>query len=168
MRAFLIAVAAIAALAAPAAAQPKKPAAPVPATNLLVCDPLKLLPGCASIAGSVTSNLGDLWQKIIAASGPDLAYAKAMADAAATPGSKLRSACYAAIILVNSQTSGANLGAMPNPNVITQAEQAAELIDSLQPTSAVIAGCAPAANAVALSVTQLLNILLAAVAVVPK
>ena len=167
MRTFLIIFAALAALASPAAAQPKKPAA-APVTNLLVCDPLKLLPGCSSIAGSVTSNLGDLWQKIIAASGPDLAYAKAMADAAGTPGSKLRSACYGAIILVNSQTSGANLGAMPNPNAITQAEQAAELIDSLQPTSAVIAGCAPAANAVGMNVVQLLNILLAAVAIVPK
>ena len=91
-----------------------------------------------------------------------------MADAAATPGSKLRSQCYGAIILVNSQTSGANLGAMPNPNVITKAEQAAELIDSLQPTSAVISSCAPAANAVGMNVVQLLNILLAAVAIVPK
>ena len=165
MRTFLITIAALVVLAAPAVAQPKKPP---PVENLLVCDPLRLLPGCASIAGPVTSNLGDLWQKIIAATGPDLAYAKAMADAAATPGSKLRSQCYGAIILVNSQTSGANLGAMPNPNVITQAEQAAELIDSLQPTSAVISSCAPAANAVGMNVVQLLNILLAAVAIVPK
>ena len=167
MRKFLF-IAAFMALTVPAMAQPKKPAAPAPVTNLLVCDPLRLLPGCASIAGSVTSNIGDLWQRIIAVTGPDLAYAKAMADAAATPGSKLRSACLGAIILVNAQTSGANLGPMPNPNVITQAEQAAELIDSLQPTSTVIAACAPAANAVGMNVVQFLNILLAAVAVIPK
>lgn len=151
---------------APAMAQK---AAPAPAKPP-ICDPLNLLPGCQGIVANATAT-GDLWQRIISAAGPDLAYAKALADAAGTPGSKLRSTCLAAIIAANEQASGANLKnsdgslmVMPNPNVITKLEQAAELIDNLQPTAPVISSCAPAANAAAVTVNQFLSTLLSGVA----
>ncbi len=141
-----------------------------------LCDPLKLLPGCANLssgsASSTEGTLGDLWQRLLAASAADLKYAKALADAAATPGSKLRSTCYGALITANEQASGINLKnadgtamTMPDPHVISTAEQVAEVIDDLQPTAPVMSDCAAAAEAAKQDVTQFLTTLLAAVAV---
>jgi len=173
IRAILIALCVIA--ASPALAQNKSQAQPKPSALALPCDPLNLLPGCVSAAGVTadTSNSGELWAKIVAASVADLTYAQALASAAATPGSKLRAACYGALLTANQQASGALLVGpdgktplmVPNPHVITMLEQGAEVLDDLQPTAPVMAACAPAANAAAQSVTQLLNTLLAGVAV---
>jgi hypothetical protein len=182
MKKFLVAGLALALMTAPAFSQTKRHETEAPAVKkvsmadaakpvpkaVLPCDPLNLVPGCSSIAGPVSLDIGSLWQKIIAVAGPDLLYAKAMADAAGTPGSKLRSTCLAAIIAVNAQISGTGLGPVPNPDAITQVEIAAEVIDSLQPTAPLISSCAAAANAVAMNVTQFLNLMMTAVAVVPK
>lgn len=168
---FVIAMALV--FSMPAMAQPK---AKTPAALPLLCDPLKLIPGCAAITatGPATST-GDLWQRLLAVAAPDLAYAKALADAAATPGSKLRSMCIAAIVTANSQAAGATLKnpdgtpmTPPNPDIITKLEQAAELIDNLQLTSPVMSGCAAAAVAAGQDVVTFLTTLLAGVAIVPK
>jgi hypothetical protein len=171
MRSVLFAALTIAVFAGSATAQPQGKGRLVAASqtgSILPCDPLKLLPGCKSIAGPVTANLGTIWQKIVALDGPDLAYALSMANAAKTPGGNLRATCLQAIIAINQQTTGANLGPMPSPNFITQTEIAAEIIDSLQPTAPLVSNCAAAANAVAMNVIDFLNLLLAGVAVVPK
>jgi hypothetical protein len=106
-----------------------------------------------------------LWQQIVNKDLPaDLTYAKALADNAATPNSKLRSACYAALITANQQANGLNLKnadgspmTMPDPALISKAEQAMELIDNLQPTSPVVSSCAPAANALKIGVLQFIS-----------
>jgi hypothetical protein len=106
-----------------------------------------------------------LWQQIVNKDLPaDLSYAKALADNAATPNSKLRSACYAALITANQQANGLNLKnadgspmTMPDPALISKAEQAMELIDNLQPTSPVVSSCAPAANALKIGVLQFIS-----------
>jgi len=171
------AVTASASLAPASAAETK---AKAPATGPApLCDPLHLIPGCQQPDGSVFSAAtsdaalkpAEVWKNIISAATPDLQYAKALADSAATPNSKLRSACYAAIIAANQQASGANLKnadgspmPVPNPDLITKLEQAAELVDNLQPTAPVISGCAPAANAVSVSVLTFVNAIATGVA----
>lgn len=139
------------------------------------CDPLHLIPNCVSVSGPITPDLNDLWQKIIAAAQPDLIYAKALADSANTPGSKLRSRCLAAIIAANTQASGVNLKnpdgspmVKPSPAIITAVEELAELIDQLQPTAPVISECAAAANAVKMGTVQFISTFLVGVALVPK
>jgi hypothetical protein len=163
-----------------APADERFPAAPgavrtVPGT-ILPCDPANLLPGCRNADGTINQaagqgSTGDLWQKIMALTGPDLAFAKALADNAATPGSKLRSACYAAIILANQQASGVGLKnpdgtpmTAPEPDLITKLERAAELIDNLQPTAPVMSGCSAAAQAAGMNTLQFVNTLVAGVA----
>ena len=150
-------------------------------TNVTIpCDPLHLLPGCASVVtgggSNITSGEGDLWQRILAVTLPDLQYAKALADASGTPGAKLRSQCLEALITTVQQANGANLKnpdgtpmPMPTPHVVSSIEQAAEVIDNLQATSPIISSCAAAANAASVQTTQFLGALLAGVAVVaPK
>jgi hypothetical protein len=173
-RAILALLCALAATPVLAQTKEKIVPAPKPSAVALPCDPLNLLPGCVSAAGVTNNagNSGDLWAKIVAASIPDLTYAQALANAAATPGSKLRAACYSALLIANQQASGANLVGpdgkpltKPSPAVVTMLEQGAEVLDDLQATAPVMAACAPAANAAAQSVTQLLNTLLAGIAV---
>jgi hypothetical protein len=143
----------------PAMAQGKKPAPPP------FCDPLKLLPGCAvATTGGALISIEQVIKNIGAAQDADLAYAKALADNAATPGSKLRSACLAAIIAAKAQVEGAALKkadgtvwAKPEPGIISTMEQGAELVDDLQPTAPLVSGCAAAANAAAQNVLTVVN-----------
>jgi hypothetical protein len=115
-------------------------------------------------SGSGAESPQQVWQNIIKTASADLTYAKALADNAATPNSKLRSACYAALITANAQANGVNLKnadgspmTMPDSAVITHAEQALELIDNLQASSPLIVACAPAANAVGQGVLSFVN-----------
>lgn len=120
------------------------------------CDLLKLLPSCQAMP------LEDIWKKILAPQiKADLTYAKLLADNAATPGSKLRSACYDAVLKANAQANGDAIkntdgtpAVMPDPAVVSKLEQGAELIDNLQPTAPVMAGCAAAAQAVKVTAIQ--------------
>jgi len=126
----------------------------------IICDPLNLLPGCKqqnSPTGPI--NIQNLWQQIIAASGPDLKYAKALADAANTQGSLIRSACYGALIAANEQSSGALLKnadgtpmVKPDPHLLTDVEQLGQVIDNLSPTGPVFSSCAAAAQAAKMNV----------------
>lgn len=162
--------------AAPAMAQTKK----LPAVSNsagLPCDPLSLIPGCTPTVASQSlatssANLQTIWNEIVSATQADLTYAKAMADNVASPGSKLRSTCYAALITANAQANGMTLKnadgtpmIAPTPAAISKFEQAAELIDNLQATAPVMSACAAAANAVAQSTTQFLTTILSTVAV---
>lgn len=108
-----------------------------------------------------------LWQKIVTASLDDLRYAKALADNTGTTGGKMRSACYGALITANQQANGIGLkdsaGAAitkPDPALVTNFEQIAEVADNLQPTSPLIVACAPVANAVKQSVTQIITMVI--------
>lgn len=121
--------------------------------------------GVGTTASGATATPQQVWQNIITAAGADLTYAKALADSAATPNSKLRSTCYGAIIAANQQVSGANIPkdtngnpmTMPDPALISHAEQGLEIIDGLQPTSPLIVACGPAANAINMSVLNFIN-----------
>jgi hypothetical protein len=154
----IVAGAAAALMFAPARAQ----ATTAPACAL---DILQLVPGCKQKNGTIFS-VDTVWQNIQKAAIADLTYAKALADAANTPGSKLRAQCYAAILAA--QASGAALkdaqgNALTEPgapaNLISEAEKGAEIIDALQPTSSVSAGCAPAAQALKMNTLTLVNAL---------
>ena len=164
--------------AAPAMAQTKKLVlAPATSSSGVPCDPLSLIPGCTPTAVSQSlvtnsANLQTIWNEIVSATQADLTYAKAMADNVASPGSKLRSTCYAALITANAQANGMTLKnadgtpmVAPTPAAISKFEQAAELIDNLQATAPVMSACAAAANAVAQSTTQFLTTILSTVAV---
>jgi hypothetical protein len=171
--------------AGPAFAQGKKLAAvtTTSAPSGVPCDPLHLIPGCVGGAPNVLSpvpidtNLAALWGKIVAATQADLTYAKALADNVNSPGSKLRSQCYAALITANQQANGSTLKnpdgtpmIAPTPAVISQFEQAAELVDNLSATAPVMSACAAAANAVGQSTIQFITGVLASVtakAIVP-
>ena len=156
-------------LAATAAqAQPNKRVAlspPRPATTSTPCvDILQLIPpGCSAPASSSTQ-LG-LWGKIVALSGPDLAYAKALADTVNTPAAKNRSACLQAIIDLNTQSTGANLKNAdgspmtppPVPHVLTDFEQLAQIVEALSPTGPLFQGCSAAAQSVGMNVLTFVN-----------
>jgi hypothetical protein len=154
----------------PAHAQTKLAAAPkAPILELNgPCNPLgDTRPQCqaqGSPAPLGAESPQQIWQNIIKTATADLTYAKALADNAATPNAKLRSVCYAALITANQQANGVNLKnadgspmTVPDPAVITHAEQALELIDNLQPASPLIVACAPAANAVGQGVLSFVN-----------
>lgn len=134
---------------------------------LIVAGTLPAIAGPAttptSPAPAALTTVQQLWQKIVVANLADLQYAKALADAAGTPGGKMRSACYAALIAVNQQANGAGLKdasgnpiTPPNPAVVTGFEQAEQVVEALQPTSNLVVACAPVANALKLSVAQVL------------
>lgn len=174
----IVAVLILVVIAIPAMAQTREarvtlPAPQQPFSKPLICDPLKLLPGCAvSTPGGGSLNIDDIVKNIQAAIAPDLAYAKALADAAATPGSKLRSQCLNAIITTQQQLSGSTLKnpdgtpmTPPEPDVITKLEQGAEIIDALQPTGPLISGCAAAANAAGQNVLAIVNSFVTGVAI---
>ncbi len=160
----ILAVLSLAAAPWPAHAQTKEAAAHAAAPTVN-CLPLDLRPECQNKTPATGSETpAQVWQQIIAAATADLTYAKALADNAATPNSKLRSTCYAALIVANQQANGVNLKnvdgspmTMPDPAVITKAEQGLELIDNLQPSSPLVVACAPAANAVRMGVLAFVN-----------
>jgi hypothetical protein len=126
-------------------------------------DPLKV---AAELSGAIpkrgaAATPEELWKKIQAASTADLKYAKALADAAGSPGAKLRSACYGAWIATIEQAQGAGLKdaggsplAQPDPHVFSSFEQVAEIAETLQPTGPLMAACAPAWTALKLTATQ--------------
>jgi hypothetical protein len=102
-----------------------------------------------------------LWKKIQAANAADLRYAKALADAAGSPGAKLRSACYGAWIVTAEQAQGVglkdangNVLTPPEPHVFSSFEQFSEVADALQPTGPLMVACAPAWTALKLSAVQ--------------
>jgi hypothetical protein len=120
--------------------------------------------GSPPLGGEQGETPQQVWSNIIGAATADLTYAKALADNAATPNAKLRSTCYAALITANQQANGVNLKnadgtpmTMPDPALISHAEQAMELIDNLQASSPLVVACAPAANAVQMNVLAFVN-----------
>jgi hypothetical protein len=159
MRRIALAILCLALASWPAHAQIKKP--------VVTGNPIEDLKADFSNApgGPSAPSPAALWQQIVNRDLPaDLSYAKALADNAATPNSKLRSTCYAALITANQQANGLNLKnadgspmTMPDPALISKAEQAMELIDNLQPTSPVVSSCAPAANALKIGVLQFIS-----------
>src|SRR5215472_17135957 len=128
-------------------------------------DPLRV---AAQLGGAVSKPAAspiatpkDLWKKIQAASASDLKYAKALADAAGSPGAKLRSACYGAWIATIEQAQGiglkdANGNALtqPAPHVFSSFERLAEVAETLQPAGPLMSACAPAWTALRLTATQ--------------
>jgi hypothetical protein len=156
MRRIALAILCLALAAMPAHAQTKPPQIKLPIP----------LPGEQSEPAASLPSPAELWQQIINKDLPaDLNYAKALADNAATPNSKLRSQCYAALITANAQANGANLKnadgspmTMPDPALISHGEQAMELIDNLQPTAPVVSSCAPAANALKIGALNFISL----------
>jgi hypothetical protein len=139
------------------------------AQSRLKSDPLKLpdpLKIAAELGGAIPkphaiATPDELWKKIQSASAADLTYAKALADAVASPGAKLRSACYGAWITTIEQAqgvglkdAGGNLLTLPDPHLFSSFEQLAEVAETLQPAGPLMAACAPAWTALRLTATQ--------------
>ena len=116
----------------PAFAQPKKTTAATPATP-------------QSVAAAI--------QK---AAIPDLNYAIQLATAANTLQSKVRLQCYQAVLAAVNPPN-APTTSPPTPDLVTQVEQFAELVDGLQPTSPIFVQCAGAAQLAQLSVLSFVN-----------
>jgi hypothetical protein len=145
-----------------------EPKITLPSPPALTGDPIKDIGN--AIAGANASggleNPGtltpdQLWAKIQSANVNDLKYAKALADNAASSGSKLRSACYGAWITAIEQQQGVGLKdasgnplTMPDPHLFSTFEQLAEIADGLAPTGPLMSACAPAWTALKLTATQ--------------
>lgn len=122
-------------------------------------------PGGGATAIDKVLTPDELWDKIQTAKIEDLTYAKALADKANTPGSKIRSTCFAAWLKVAKNQQGVDLKddagnpiTQPDPALFTKLEKIAELADGLQPTSDFMVACAPAANAVRMSIAQFVTL----------
>jgi hypothetical protein len=126
--------------------------------------PLKLTPLDGTILRPAATRIAtpeQLWKKIQAANAADLTYAKALADAVGSPGAKLRSACYAALIVTIAQAqsppfkdASGNALTPPDLHAFSSFEQLAEVAETLQPTGPLMAACAPAWTALRLSAVQ--------------
>lgn len=160
MKTFIIVILFLISAFEPSFAQIRKPQV----TGDIVADTKANLNVTKSSASVATLTPDQLWQKIVAASAADLAYAKALSDNVKSVGSGLRSNCYGAIITANEQANGVNLKDLsgnaltkPDPALVTLFEQVAEIADNLQPTSPLMVACAPAANALKMSIAQLIS-----------
>lgn len=125
-------------------------------TGNLVADVSNALSGTSG-----TDPFSKLWSNIQGASLTDLQYAKALADNAATSGSKARSACWAAWITLIQSQQGANatlngkaLGPEPTASLFTKFEQTSQVVDALQTNSPFMVACAPVAEATKLNITS--------------
>lgn len=151
--------------AASAATVPTPTAKPTTDVLGFPCDLLKLKPGCKydppTGAAAATTPLA-IWQKIAAAALPDLQYAKALSDAAATPAAKVRGQCWDALIAANQRASGASISlTKPDPHLASDAEALAEVIDDLDLKGPLAVACAGAAQLTKLTVYQLISALMA-------
>jgi hypothetical protein len=120
------------------------------------------LPASAASAKVVAATSAPITPQSVAAliqksAVPDLTYAIKLAQAVNTPQSLVRAQCYQAIANTIAPAAVAALGPPPDPDLVTSIEQTAELVDALQPTSAVIVQCAGAAQLVQLSVLQFIQ-----------
>lgn len=143
---------------------------------------IDLRPACNGGAGVSTNPTQktsiDLWNKIVGAATPDLAYAVAMATAAAksapsgiTSAAGMRLACLQSIQALNTQSTGAALVdkdgkplTRPNPSLFTDAETMMEILDAVQPGGPLWTSCAGAAQLAGTSVVAFINALLAGAA----
>jgi hypothetical protein len=161
MKYFIAILSLLVIISSPAAYAQKKQTT-VPCVDLLHLIPLGCTP---AINGSVQPSQLDIWKQIATISAVDLAYAKAMADVAATGTSANRSRCLAQIIVLNNIATGAGIKnpdgtpmAPPvSPHVFTDFEQLAEVVDALAPSGPLFQNCAAAAETAKLSVLQLVN-----------
>lgn len=102
-------------------------------------------------------------QNILATAPADIAYAIQLATAANTPASNVRKQCYQAIqAAIPTPPSGSTLP--PGPDVVTHIEQAAELADTLNPSSPVFVNCAGAAMLAGQTVLSFVNALVTGIA----
>jgi hypothetical protein len=102
-------------------------------------------------------------QNILSTAPADIAYAIQLATAANTPQSNVRKQCYQAIqAAIPVAPSGTTMP--PGPDVVTHIEQAAELADTLNPSSPVFVNCAGAAALAGQSVLSFVNAVVTGIA----
>lgn len=157
------------AVATTAGAQTRPLKVPQITGNMVKDTAANFAPIQATAAAQLTPD--QLWIKIKSASAADLKYAKALADAVASPGAKLRSGCYGAWIATIEQSEGAGLKdaggnplAAPDPHVFSSFEQLAEVADALQPNGSLMAACAPAWTALKLTAAQFFTMIVSGTA----
>lgn len=174
----VVALALLAFAASPALAQLKKPAV----TGDPIAD-IKTDLGAGTgtspkLTGDPRKDAVALWQKIVAASNLDIAYAIAMAKNAnatsppgITTGAGMRLQCLTAIQTLNQQANGQNLknadGSViprPDPALFTDAETFAEVIDAVQPGGPLWTSCAGAAQLAATNTVTFINTLVSGAA----
>lgn len=155
-------------LVSPAVAQVKLPAVTGNLAKDIKTDLENTKDAGAALSKATTSakmDLDQLWAKLQEASIKDLQYAQALATATATPGGKMRAACWGAWVTVVQNQQGVNavdasgkpLGAAPDPKLFTSAEQLAEVSDSLQASSPFMVACQPVANALKMDIMKLVT-----------
>src|SRR5258708_6893988 len=125
---------------------------------------LGLNQGPVKLTGNVDKDAQAIWDKIVAASQADLAYASKMAAVAGTPASGIRKQCYDAIYDLNVQVNGQNVkdatGAVipkPDPKLFTDVESLAETIDNLSPQGKLFTSCAGMAQMTKTNTLTLIN-----------
>lgn len=101
----------------------------------------------------VTKDAVTLWNKIVAITQPDLAYASAQAASAKTNAADIRKQCWDGIAAVNKQAAGIGLLGpdgqplvKPDPHVFVDIETLAEIMDSVSPQGQLFTSCAGAAQ----------------------
>lgn len=95
-------------------------------------------------------------QKIQQLAKPDVAYAITLAKAVNTPAGNVRAQCYQAISdAIPNPPAGGTMP--PDPHLITNVEELAEVIDALQPTSPLFVNCGGAAQLVQQNVLVFIN-----------
>lgn len=116
------------------------------------------------LTGNIKVDAQAIWDKIVAASDKDLAYASQLAANANTPASLVRKQCWDALLATNQQANGLNLKdnngnvlPQPDPKLFTQIEQAGEVIDALSPQGKLFTSCAGAAQLVQANVLQFIS-----------
>jgi len=150
--------------AAPASAQPKAHAA-APAAPTKACplpwDPLGL---CGLLTGNISEDVQRVSKRIAKINKDDLTYAIAKAKGANTNGSKVRLQCLTAISAAADQVSGDGLKdaggnplVRPDPALITDIEDIAELIDNLSPQGVLLTACAGTAQMFKVTALQAVN-----------
>jgi hypothetical protein len=164
---------ALVAAPAPAPAQERHVPAPPQATAALtkppLCDPLNLIPGCRNGDGSINqasgqaNPLANLTDEAIAKLLADFTYAAARAH---TTGNTVTAPCWDAwVTLLSAQSqplkdAGGAVLAKPDPHLVTDAELMSELMNQLQPNSALSIACAPTLQASQRNIATLLGAVL--------
>jgi hypothetical protein len=128
---------------------------------LIPWDPLKL---CGVLTGKPEEDIQRVVKRIQGAGRDDLNYAILKAKTANTNGSMVRLQCLQAILAAKDAAEGTQIkdasGAViprPDPAVITNIEDIAELIDALSPQGPLMTSCAGAAQLFKLNTLQAVN-----------
>lgn len=111
----------------------------------------------SAAAAAGTKDLTQVFEDIRKAALPDLQYASKLAKAAKPPDA-IAAACWDAWAARIEAEQGGDLGPEPDPHFFTTVQKLFNVYNSLQPDSPFIVGCAPLANKLRMSITQMVGL----------